>query len=63
MKAKVIDKREDLDFPVTLLQTSRGRYTVVYGKEIRTGLDYDTAAVAYGHSVMHALACAGKLEE
>lgn len=46
---------------VALLVQPCGLYSVVYGDESRTDLDYTTAAKHYGLSLMHALQCAGQL--
>lgn len=48
--------------PVSLIQTGLDRFTVVYGKQATVGLSYAQAADEYGSCVMHALACAGRLD-
>ena len=58
---KVCDKRTDLPFPVTLIQTGKDQFSVIYGKQERHGLYYSHAATEYGRCVMHALACDGKI--
>lgn len=60
--AKICDYRSDLAFPVALLQTGVDRFTVQYGLQIKTGLNYARAAAEYGECVMHALACDGRLD-
>jgi hypothetical protein len=52
----------DLAFPVRLLQFGRDDFTVVYGLQIKSGLNYTDAAYEFGCCVMHALACDGKLD-
>lgn len=52
----------DGQYPVTLIQTGLDRFTVTYGKQVKAGLSYAQAADEYGCCVMHALACAGKLD-
>jgi hypothetical protein len=59
---RICDRRIDLEFPVSLIQTGVDRFTVTYGKQTKSGLDYAQAACEYGACVMHALACAGKLD-
>lgn len=55
----------DGDVPVELKQSARKRgrwqFTVVYGKQVRSGLSYAEAVGEYGKCVFHSLACAGKL--
>lgn len=62
MGKKLCHETKGLAFPVKLYQTGVDRFTVVYGKQVRTGLDYGHAASEYGLSIMHALACDGKLD-
>lgn len=52
----------DLAFPVEVTQQGNNSFTVVYGKQVKTGLSYVQAAHQFGQCVFHALACAGKLE-
>jgi hypothetical protein len=47
---------------VRLLQFGRDDFTVVYGLQIKSGLNYTDAAYEFGCCVMHALACDGKLD-
>lgn len=49
-------------YPVQLHQTGLDRFTVVYGRQVKAGLSYTEAAKEFGHCVMHALACAGLLD-
>lgn len=52
----------DLEFPVKLEQRGKNSFRVTYGKQIEDHLRYGEAAAALGASIMHALACAGKLD-
>jgi hypothetical protein len=51
-----------LAFPIQLLQAGPDDFTVIYGKQVRTGLTYARAASEYGEAIFHALACDGKLD-
>jgi hypothetical protein len=61
-KPTLCHKVANLDFDIRLLQNGRDSFTVVYGKEIKSGLSYSQAALQYGASIMHALACDGQLD-
>lgn len=52
----------DADCEVRLYQTGIDRFTVQYGKQVKTGLDYEKACHEYGQCIFHSLACAGKLD-
>ena len=62
MKTTLCHETTGLSFPIRLLQTGRDRFTVEYGKQVTKGLSYMEAAAEYGASIMHALACDGKLD-
>lgn len=47
---------------VALSQQGRNKFTVTYGKQVKRNLCYSAAAQEYGACIMHALACAGKLD-
>lgn len=49
-------------FEIKLEQTARGAFRVTYGMQVRTGLTYTQASKELGKSIMHALACDGKLD-
>lgn len=51
-----------LEFDVELIQTGFDKFTVRYGKQVKNNLDYAQAAAEFGKCVMHALACAGRLD-
>jgi hypothetical protein len=48
--------------PVTLYQHGKANFSVVYGMQTRSGLNYGDAAQELGEAIMHAAACAGKLD-
>ena len=62
MKKNVVFELTIARFPIQLIKTGKGRYTVVYGVEIHEGLTYTEAAEELGFSIMHALTCEGKLD-
>jgi 16S rRNA A1518/A1519 N6-dimethyltransferase RsmA/KsgA/DIM1 with predicted DNA glycosylase/AP lyase activity len=62
MKTKLCHAIKDLAFPISLSQKGRDNFTVVYGKQVAERLTYAQAAEEYGRSIMHALACDGKLD-
>jgi len=62
MKRTVCITLPDLAWPVTLEQTGIDRFTVTYGKQVKSGLRYGQAATELGACIMHALACDGKLD-
>ena len=49
-------------YPVSLEQSTSGRFTVRYGLQVKRGLDYSDAAKEFGLCVFHALACSGELD-
>jgi hypothetical protein len=61
MKQQQCDERNDLPYPLALIQNGRNRFTVRYGLQIKRGLTYSEAAKEYGACLMHALALQGKL--
>ena len=48
---------------IVLLQNNHDNFTVQYGAEIESNLDYSQAAKSIGFCVMHALSCDGKLDD
>lgn len=54
-------KIEIAGYDIVLLQTEPGNFTVQYGAEIESNLDYSQAAKSIGFCVMHALSCDGKI--
>lgn len=53
---------DDIDCPISLHQQGRDRFSVIYGQQRDEGLDYGTAASKLGEAIMHALACASRLD-
>ena len=47
---------------VRLIQTDFDRFTVRYGKQIKTDLNYSDAAHELGACLMHYAACDGRLD-
>jgi len=62
MKKRLCYEIEDVAFGVRLLQTGVDRFTVEYGLQVKSGLNYAAAATELGACIMHALACDGKLD-
>lgn len=48
-------------YDIILQQNSAGLFAVTYGQHNRTELDYAGAAAELGACIMHALACAGSI--
>lgn len=61
--SKAIHTEEIAGFKIEIFQTSRSKFTVIYGKQVKTNLTYDEAASEFGQCVLHALACEGKIIE
>lgn len=49
-------------YPIELFQQGVDQFTVRYGEEIQKNLTYAEAARGLGFALMHALACAGRLD-
>lgn len=47
---------------IELQQTGFDRFTVVYGLQVKSGLDYASAAAELGECIMHMQACEGMLD-
>lgn len=60
---RVLTTWSDGDADVTLYRCEDGSYSVAYGKQVTTGLDYAAAATDFGKCVFHSLACVGKLDD
>lgn len=53
----------DCDFgKIQLRQHGKDHFSVVYGKQVDTQLDYGEAAAKLGQAIMHQQACRGKLD-
>ena len=48
-------------FNIVLLQNNHDNFTVQYGAEVESNLDYSQAAKSIGFCIMHALSCDGKI--
>lgn len=56
-------KITDLEFPIKLEQHETMKlFCVTYGQQVSDGLTYEQAAAELGESILHALACAGRLD-
>jgi len=62
MKKTLCWKYDDLAFPIELWQTGKSLFQVIYGQQVSNHLDYGDASAELGESIMHALACDGKLD-
>lgn len=47
---------------IELQQTGFNRFSVVYGLQVKSGLNYGAAAAELGECLMHFQACEGKLD-
>lgn len=61
---KICFETELAGFQIRLSQyrSAPGRFTVIYGQEVREGLTYEQAGAKLGLAIMHAAACEGKLD-
>ncbi len=57
-----VHKINGLAYPLSLKQSKPDEFSVIYGKQVKSGLSYSQAASEYGHCIMHALACEGLIE-
>ena len=55
-------KIEIAGYDLVLLQNESDNFTVQYGAEVKSSLDYYQAAKSIGFCIMHALSCDGKLD-
>jgi hypothetical protein len=62
MPKRLCFEHENGAYPVKLIQNGVDRFTVVYGLQVRSELDYAAAASELGGCLMHMLACDGKLD-
>jgi hypothetical protein len=53
----------DADCTVSLHQTGPNRFNVLYGLQVKEGLNYNQAAMEYGSCIMHSLTCAGRIDK
>lgn len=62
MAKKLCFKTKIAGFDIKLEQLGRDRFIVSYGKQVHHEANYAHAALDLGASIMHALACEGKLD-
>jgi hypothetical protein len=62
MKHKLCLELNGHTWPIKLIQTGIDRFRVVYGLQVKDGLNYAAAAQNLGASIMHRLACDGELD-
>lgn len=67
MKTKVCLELKDGPFggsfgTIKLTQQGKDSFTVTYGLEVKSKLDYNRAAEMLGSSIMHALSCEGLVD-
>ncbi len=60
---RILIRNLDIQFGVTLYQTSKNFFAVLYGKQLKEKLTYEEAATEFGLCIMHALTCEGKIQE
>lgn len=61
-KPKLCHRVQDAGCVVELHQQGVDRFTVTYGRQVKSDLTYDEAATEYGAAIMHGLACEGRLD-
>lgn len=49
-------------WPIRLYQDGRDNFAVQYGQQLDERLSYGQATAKLGQAIMHALACAGELD-
>jgi hypothetical protein len=62
MKAQKVYENKEFDYDIVLKQTGKDRFTVLYGMQVDSGLDYCEAAAKIGQAILHALCCQGKMD-
>ena len=60
---KEVFKIEIAGYDIVLQQNEPDNFTVQYGAEIESNLDYSQAAKSMGFCIMHALSCEGKIND
>ena len=53
---------DSMAFPIKLGQQGPDNFTVTYGKQVDSNLTYGDACSKLGQAILHALACAGKID-
>lgn len=62
MAMKLCFEQENGPYPIQLFQQGIDRFTVAYGMQVKSDLNYSEAASELGSSIMHMLACEHKLD-
>jgi hypothetical protein len=62
MMAKIVAEHTDLNFPILVIQNGIEDFTVRYGVEVKSDLDYEDACAEYGRALFHAYCGAGKID-
>ena len=62
MATKTVLEMNDLAFPIKLEQSGPDNFTVTYGAQVKSWLNYERAAREFGECIFHALACDGRLD-
>ena len=62
MKTKCFEYQAFAGYMITLTQTGIDRFTVQYGKQVKSNLTYAQAAAELGACIMHSRACDGVLD-
>ncbi len=60
---KEVSKIKIAGYDIVLLQNEPDNFTVQYGAEVKSNLDYSQAAKSMGFCIMHALSCDGKIDD
>ncbi len=60
--AQVCFETKIAGMPISLLQSGKDSFTVIYWKQVKKKLTYGEAATELGTCIMHALACDEKLD-
>lgn len=62
VKGKLIATLPGESFALKLYQTSKHKYTTVYGLEVKSGLSWLEAAHSLGEALFHSLECDGVID-
>jgi hypothetical protein len=62
MAMKLCFEQPNGPYPVQLFQQGVDRFTVAYGAQVKSELNYADAASELGSCLMHMLACEGRLD-
>ncbi len=53
---------ENLSYPVSIQRTGSNKYTITYGKQVETNLNWPRAVKSLGECIAHSLCCMGKFD-